>query len=133
HWAALARAMGAPHLASDPRYEGNIERTKRRAEVDAIVSTWTGAQTRSEIFAELNKANVPSAPVRQISEIARDKDMIRRGMIVEQPHPELGSVPVPTSPFRFSRHANTKPRCAPTAGEHTNEVLGRRPVSDITE
>ena len=133
HWAALARAMGAPHLASDPRYEGNIERTKRRAEVDAIVSTWTGAQTRSEIFAALNKANVPSAPVRQISEIARDKDMIKRGMIVEQPHPELGSVPVPTSPFRFSRHANTKPRCAPTAGEHTNEVLGRRPVSDITE
>ena len=133
HWMAMAKAMGAPHLATDPRFAGNIERTKRRAEVDAMVSAWTGAQTRNGVFAALNKANVPSAPVRQISEIARDADMVKRGMIVEHPHPDLGSVPVPASPFRFSRHARVKPRRAPRAGEHTNEVLGRGPARDITE
>lgn len=133
HWAALAGAIGAPHLASDPRYAGNIERTKRRDEVDAIVSTWTAAQTRFEIFAALNQANVPAAPVRQISEIARNEDMVRRGMIVEQPHAGLGSVPVPASPFRFSRHAVTKPQRAPQAGEHTDEVLGRGPSPKTTE
>ena len=129
HWAAMARAMGAPHLATDPRYAGNIERTANRAEVDALVSAWTGTQTREQVFAALNQANVPSAPVRQISEIARDPDMVKRGMIVEQPHAGLGSVPVPASPFRFSRHARTKPSRAPRAGEHTNQVLGRKPAT----
>jgi len=133
HWVALAGAMGAPHLATDPRYAGNIERTKRRAEVDAIVGTWTKNQTRAQIFATLNKANVPSAPVRQISEIARDPDMVKRGLIVEQPHPVIGSVPVPTSPFQFSRHPRIELRRAPQAGEHTNEVLGRGPASEISE
>lgn len=130
HWAALAGAMGAPHLAFDERYAGNIERTARRGEVDALVSSWTAEQTRAEVFAALNAANVAAAPVRQISEIARDPDMLKRGMIVEHPHAGLGSIPVPASPFRFSRHPRTKPRRAPNAGEHTNEVLGRGPAPE---
>ena len=127
HWVSMAKAMGAPHLATDPRYAGHVERTKRRAEVDAIVTAWTSTQTRAEVFAALSKANVPSAPVRSIGEIARDPDMVKRGMIVEQPHPGGGTVPVPASPFQFSRHGRIEMRRAPTAGEHTNEVLGRAP------
>jgi len=125
HWVALSKAMGMPELGTDPRFEKNIDRAAKEDELDELVKSWTTKHTREEIFQALNDFNVPGAPVRHIAEVARDKDMIARGMLFEHTHPQIGPVPVPGSPFHFSRHAQTPPRPAPSTGQDTDEVLGR--------
>lgn len=122
HWQQLCAAMGRPSLARDARYGTSAARAARRGEVDAIVAAWTRGRDRDVIFRALTAAHVPGAPVRRIAEVARDDDMVRRAMIVEVPHPVLGTVPVPGSPFAFSRHARAPLRPAPQRGEHGEAV-----------
>ncbi|MEK9776125.1 MAG: CoA transferase, partial [Quisquiliibacterium sp.] len=48
-----------------------------------------------------------------------------RGIIVEQPDEELGSIPVPAPPLRFAGTPATIRSPAPRLGEHTRELLAQ--------
>jgi len=46
-----------------------------------------------------------------------------RGMVSSFDHPTAGTVPVVSSPLRFSGSGPAEHRYAPLLGEHTEEVL----------
>ncbi|HEV2365282.1 MAG TPA: CoA transferase [Caulobacteraceae bacterium] len=123
HWKSLAAAMGAPELASDPRFCDNAARVRHMAETDALVEAWAAGLTRAEIFAVTGARRIPSAPVRDLPEVLANAHMRGRGMLEDIDHPSLGRITVPGSPLRFHGTPQTPARLSPGLGANTAEVL----------
>ncbi|HVT00497.1 MAG TPA: CaiB/BaiF CoA-transferase family protein [Solirubrobacterales bacterium] len=62
-------------------------------------------------------------PVNDFAEAAAEPQMIERGMIVEQQHPEVGAVRQLGSPLRMRNHPVGVRAPAPKLGAHTRELL----------
>ena len=67
---ALARLMGRPELASDPRYATNPDRVRHPRELDAAIGAWTATLTVEEACHLLNEANIPSTKIYSVADIA---------------------------------------------------------------
>ena len=123
HWRGLTQVMGRPELGDDPLYASRVLRVQRIDEVDRIVGEWTGTLSKAEVVDLLNKAGVPSAPVRELGEVVNDPHLRQRGMLSEMDHPELGPLVVPHSPIRVGDHyAELVPSA--TLGQHNDEIYG---------
>lgn len=123
HWRGLTQVMGRPELGDDPLYASRVLRVQRIDEVDRIVGEWTGTLSKAEVVDLLNRAGVPSAPVRELGEVVNDPHLRQRGMLSEMDHPELGPLVVPHSPIRVGDHyAELVPSA--TLGQHNDEIYG---------
>ena len=123
HWIGLARAMGRPELAEDPRLKTVLDRLKHIDLTDQIVSGWSSQLTRNEI-AEICRAHrVPCAAVRDLLEVTEDHHLHARGMLREIEHPEYGDILVHRSPLVL--HDAAVPEYIPSArlGQHNGEIL----------
>jgi len=123
HWIGLARAMGRPELAEDPRLKTVLDRLKHIDLTDQIVSEWSSQLTRNEI-AEICRAHrVPCAAVRDLLEVTEDHHLHARGMLREIEHPEYGDILVHRSPLVL--HDTAVPEYIPSArlGQHNGEIL----------
>ncbi|HYM31689.1 MAG TPA: CoA transferase [Candidatus Cybelea sp.] len=124
HWTNLLDAMGREDLKSDPRFATNAKRVEHLSDTDAVVTAWTSARGRDEIFAAAKRHRIPCAPVRDLVEVMNDPHMHERGMLEWIDHPELGRIVVPTSPLRF--HGADRPATipSPALGQHNAEIYG---------
>jgi len=124
HWKNLAKAMGRPELADDPRFATNADRVAHMDETDAVVAEWTQTLGKMEIFARTKALRIPCAPVRTAPEVMADPHMHERGMLEDIEHPELGPITVPTSPLRLHGLAKAPAGPSPTVGQHNAEIYG---------
>ena len=85
----LAGAMGQPTLAAE--FPTMASRLERRADLDAMVQTWVGAASASDVLARLDAAEVPCGPVASARELFEDPQVRARENILEMPGP-LGDV-----------------------------------------
>src|SRR5690606_16344455 len=77
-WRTLVtEVLGMPELADDPRYSTNVERVRRRDEVDKLVGDATREYNSADLDEKLAGAGIPAARLRDL-----------RGLIE---HPQLGS------------------------------------------
>jgi crotonobetainyl-CoA:carnitine CoA-transferase CaiB-like acyl-CoA transferase len=67
-FARLAAAIGAPELASDPRFASNEQRVANRDELLAALEARLEARTRAAWRGVLLEAGVPAGPVQTIDE-----------------------------------------------------------------
>ena len=72
----------------------------------------------------LDRADVPSGPIYNFSEIYDDPHVQARGMEVETDHPTAGRVRNIGIPVKLSETPGSIRRSAPTLGQHADEVLG---------
>jgi CoA:oxalate CoA-transferase len=121
-WQNLLRAMGREDLKDDPRFIRNLVRVENYAETEAIVTAWTTAHTRAEIFAATSRFKVPCAPVRDIEEVMNDPHMHGRGTLEVVDHYDYGPVVLPNSPIRFHGMDRIPMRVSPHVGEHNAEI-----------
>lgn len=123
HWNNLLAAMGRQDLADDPRFAGRVARVRNMEETDGLIAAWSSRLDRDEAMELLRRHKVPSAPVRDLAEVANDPHMHQRGMLEWIEHPDYGRLVVPNNPIVF--HEAEKTRAAPSAelGAHTEEVL----------
>ena len=126
HWENILKAMGRVDLIGDARFTGDAARVRTMEEVDRIVGGWTRQLTRDEGCEILRRHKVPSAPVRDLIEVANDRHMHERGMLEWIDHPEFGRVVVPDSPIRFHGAATLAAASSPRLGEHNAEVLSSK-------
>jgi crotonobetainyl-CoA:carnitine CoA-transferase CaiB-like acyl-CoA transferase len=117
------RLVGRPDMVDDPRYKDNAARVRHRHEIDAIVGTWVGQQTREEALKAFEEAAVTAAPVYDIADLIKDPHVVERGIFEEIPDADLGWVQVHTPLPRLSATPGGYTRPAPRVGEHTAEVL----------
>ena len=123
---ALARLMGRPELASDPRYATNPDRVRHAEELDAAIGAWTATLTVDEACHLLNEANIPSTKIYSIADIASDPQFQARGMIREVDDAPYGKVlhPAPLPMLAGGLGAGSIRWPGPDVGAHNAEVYG---------
>ncbi len=124
----LLRAIGRPDVIDDPRFKTNADRVKNVEALDEIVGGWIGARTLDENLAFFEDAGVTVGPVCDIADLVDHPYLSERGILVELPDDEMGSVPMHTVVPRLSDTPGAIRRPAPTLGEHTAEILAELDV-----
>ena len=124
HWQNLLKAMGREELAEDPRFATNAARVANLQATDALITGWTKARGKMEVFAAASRYRIPCAPVRNVKEVMNDPHMHARGMLERIDHPDLGNIVVPTTPLRLHGADRVATVPSPTVGEHNAEIYG---------
>ncbi|SEB24745.1 CaiB/BaiF CoA-transferase family protein [Variovorax sp. YR216] len=122
-WAKLARIIGRPEMAEDPRYATNPARVQHAADVIAAVEDFTRRHSKAELAQQLGGVT-PFGPVYTARDIFADPHFARREMLVEVEHPGCSTpVRIAGVPIKLSETPGGVRRRAPLLGEHTDDVL----------
>lgn len=125
-FAALAKALGRPGWATDPRFATNAGRIQHREELLTVMGEVLTSMTREEVVAVLEQHGIPVAPIRTIDEVLTSREAAMAGTVVTMKHPTIGDLDVVRLPWRFSS-AEVGPRTPPPLlGEHSAEIRRRR-------
>ena len=123
-FARFCEAGGRPDLAADERFRTNAGRVEHRDALIPAISEMMLTRTRDEWIAALEAVGVPCGPINDLDRIFADPQAEARGLRMELPHSEAGSVPGVANPIRYVGEPHDYPGGAPALGEHTEEVLG---------
>jgi crotonobetainyl-CoA:carnitine CoA-transferase CaiB-like acyl-CoA transferase len=123
NWERLVDLIGAPELASDPRFAHNTQRMENRGELEATLNAIFSAKPSAEWLAMLEEGGFPAGPVLSITEMHADPQTIARQMVPTQIHPTSGDVQCIGLPVKFTDTPGGVRGPAPTLGQHTDEVL----------
>ena len=125
-WGRLARAMGRPELADDPRFKILAARKSNEDELEALITGWTLPQRFDEVARKLQAAGVAAAPCADNKYLCdEDQHVAQRNYWVELNHPEVGVQRHAGIPWRMSGTPTAVRAPAPCLGQHTDETLAR--------
>ena len=88
-----------------------------------IFDEWVVKRTVNEIVVEMNKLDVPAAPVLRPEEVVNNEQFVAREMFVEVETPTLGKFKVPNFPVKLSETPGKVYGPSPALGQHNEEVL----------
>lgn len=122
-WAELARIIGRPEMADDPRYATNRARVEHADEVIGAVEAYTAVRSKAQLAQALG-GHVPFGPVCNSRDIFDDPHYRVRQMLVEVEHPGCAEpVQIAGVPIKLSATPGAVRRRAPLLGEQTDEIL----------
>ncbi|HEY0809032.1 MAG TPA: CoA transferase [Longimicrobiales bacterium] len=121
-WRRACAALNADDLGIDPRFTGNADRVRNRAELISLLSDKLREFTAAECVARLQAAQVPVSEVRSVPEVLADPQITARNMIETIQHPSIGEIRLLGIPYKFSDTKAAIRRHPPLLGEHTNEI-----------
>jgi crotonobetainyl-CoA:carnitine CoA-transferase CaiB-like acyl-CoA transferase len=117
------RAIGKPEMIEDPRFRTNTDRVRNIEACDGAVADFIAARTLAENMAVFEAAEVTASPVYEIDQLIDDPHVQARGVLVEAPDAEAGSVLMHNIIPRLSETPGRLRTPAPALGEHTRSVL----------
>ena len=129
----LYRALGVPELLTDPRFRTNADRVANAEASEAPIRAFIAAHTLAEGMAFFEKNEITAAPVYDIDQFMADPHVQARGIVVDLPDKDMGSIPMHAVVPRLSVSPGALRRPAPELGEHTAEVLGRLGVDGAAQ
>jgi len=122
-WAAFCdRILQQPALAANPRYDSNVRRNERRAEITALVNEVFSTFKAEEVVAKLDAAGIASARINSPEEVWNHPQFTARNRWREVESP-VGVIPALLPPAGVS---GVEPRMdpIPELGAHTDAILG---------
>ncbi len=122
-FARFCAVAGHPEWAADERYATNPQRVANRVELICMLRQATILRGTNEWIAALEAAGVPCGPINRIDQVFDDPHVRARGLRIEMPHPEAGTVPLVASPMRLSASPVAYRMAPPALGQHTGQVL----------
>jgi formyl-CoA transferase len=122
-WTELARVLDLPELLEDPRFADVDLRSAHREEVNALVAERLRTRTTAAWIADLEAAGVPAGPVNDVAEVFADEQVRHLAIVQPVQHPELGELRLIANAATFEGHPRRLRSAAPSAGEHTGEIL----------
>jgi crotonobetainyl-CoA:carnitine CoA-transferase CaiB-like acyl-CoA transferase len=122
-WPRLCTVLDREDMVTDARFLTPHDRAANREELVHELERSFLKRDRDEWLALMKKADLPCGPINDYSEVASDPQILANGYIEELEHPNLGTIPVPSSPIRMSKHQTGARAFAPELGQHTEEVL----------
>lgn len=129
-WEKLAIALGRPQLEIDERFSSPGARVRNREALTLAIEEVLIEQDVDHWVELLNAAGVPCGPVLDVAQVFSDPQVLARQMLVELPHPEIGTFRTTGLPAKLSRNPGAIERRPPLHGEHTDEVLSELGVSE---
>jgi len=122
-FARTCAVLGAPELASNPKFVRNNDRVVNGKEIMAIFAGLFLKNSVAHWLDELEKAGVPSGPVNDFAQVFADEQVRSRGMQVKVDHPFEPQLSLIRNALTFSETPVTDYRAPPLLGENTAEVL----------
>jgi crotonobetainyl-CoA:carnitine CoA-transferase CaiB-like acyl-CoA transferase len=119
----LFRAIGRADMIEDPRFRTNTDRVRNIDACDGIVAAWIAERTLADNMAVFEAAEVTATPIYEIDQLLDDPHVQARGVLVEAPDEEAGSVLMHNVIPRLSDTPGRLRLPAPTLGQHTRSVL----------
>ena len=127
-WGRLSRALDAPELLEDPRFDSSVSRTVNVAEARQQIQRIIGKLSLEEALGRLEDHDVPCAPVRTAEQVMNDQHFWDRGSLLPMRHAGM-SQPVKGLvsgfPVLFSGGQLPEMPGAPTLGMHNKEIFSR--------
>ena len=125
-WPDLARAIGRPEWADDPRFatpQGWLDHLE--SDIRPALESWASTMSKREACDALNAAGLVAGPVANDEEVVADPHLAGRNMLVEHPRPDGVTQPVliPGLPVKFAEVTEGPETRVPWLGEHTDGVL----------
>jgi len=124
HFVAILGVIGRPDLKDDPRLATRAARVQNFEFVDQLLEGWSKTQTRAAAAEAMLGAGVPSAPVRSLSEVMNDRNMIERGALQWVDHPQLGRILLPHTPVVIEGVPRRPLQPSLPLGAANTEVIG---------
>jgi len=122
-WARFTAAIGAPHLAADPRFRTNADRVEHREALIPLLEAVFVTRTMAEWTQTLEAAGVPAGPIYQLSDLFSDPQVHHRRMVVEIDHPRAGRIKQTGVPIKLSQTPGRIASPPPMLGQHTEAIL----------
>jgi benzylsuccinate CoA-transferase BbsF subunit len=89
-FAALAREMGRPELACEPRFASAVERRTNRKALEELIGEWTADQAATAVAQRLQTVGVAAYPVVTMAGLFADPQLFARRQFRVRRHPEMG-------------------------------------------
>jgi crotonobetainyl-CoA:carnitine CoA-transferase CaiB-like acyl-CoA transferase len=118
----LANALEAD-WTTDERFATIDGRLANEDLLDQVVAEGTMRFDRDELVVRLVEADVLTAPINEIPEVAADPQIHHNEMIVETQHTKLGALKVTGVPVKLRGSPGSVRQAPPVHGEHTRELL----------
>ncbi|MBM3671773.1 MAG: CoA transferase [Actinobacteria bacterium] len=123
-WDELKQVLGSPPWVLDPTFATVAGRRAAHDQIDEALARFFKDRDAQTVAGALAARGVPASYVVDGRDIAKNPQMLHRGLFEIEDHPVTGPHPVPTVPFRYRRRANSwMHRPSPTLGQHNDEVL----------
>jgi len=122
-WRKLCEVLGAEEWLDDPRFKTNGDRHRNRELLAELISERLQARTIDEWESILNEAGIPCGPIYGIDQAMEHPQVRHRQMVVELPHPAMGTVRLLGLPVKLSETPGAIRVAPPLLGQHTDEVL----------
>jgi crotonobetainyl-CoA:carnitine CoA-transferase CaiB-like acyl-CoA transferase len=124
-FARTCEVLGAPELATNPKFLKNNDRVVNGKEIMAI---YAGLFLKNDVahwLEALGKAGVPCGPVNDFAHVFADPHVQSRGMEVKVEHPFEPQLSLIRNALSFSETPVKEYRAPPLLGEHTEAVLSQ--------
>ncbi len=122
-WQTFCQTVGLSDLLQDSRFASVSSRVENRPALNAILGKIFAEKTVAEWLQTLTKAGIPCGPIHTLADVLTHPQTLARGMVVERPHPLLGSLKLTGTPVKLSATPGAVTTAPPLLGQHTEEVL----------
>jgi succinate--hydroxymethylglutarate CoA-transferase len=119
----LCAGLGAPELASDPKYVTNADRVKNRNELEPAIEAITTTKTTQEWLDIFEGKGLPYAAVNDVLDTLNHDHVRARGMVQKVQHDYCGELEMVNTPVKYSEATPGIRTPPPVLGQHTDEVL----------
>jgi crotonobetainyl-CoA:carnitine CoA-transferase CaiB-like acyl-CoA transferase len=126
HWVSLSAALGAPELATDPRFATRAARAENRRQLESLLEPRFLTRTAIVWSRWFDAAGIPNEEAidpKAGERVLFDGDNERLGLVAEYDHPLLGRMRQFGSLIDFSETPGEISGPPPMVGEHTVEIL----------
>ena len=128
-WPQFCQLLDAEAWLDDPRFATNGARYDNRLVLADLINEKLQARTIDEWERFFNEAGIPAGPVYAMDGAMNHPQVRHREMVVERPHPILGTVSLLGLPVKLSETPGDVHRIPPELGEHTDEILREAGIS----
>ncbi len=127
-WPELTAALGAPELATDPRFADHAARRTHFREATAVIADLFSRRTFREAQDLLAAGRGAWAPVAHPREVLTDPQVLANGYLRDVTDSAGRPFQLVPAPLQFNEEPGDTRR-APDHGEHTDEVLAELGLS----
>lgn len=120
-FAKLARLVGHPQWAADPRYASNALRVQHKAELLPQLQALFRERSTGHWIAALEDAGIPCGPIQDFAQVMAEPQTEAIGIFQNIPDVDLRVVGLPLS---FDGERPPVRGRAPELGEHTQDIRG---------
>jgi crotonobetainyl-CoA:carnitine CoA-transferase CaiB-like acyl-CoA transferase len=128
--AALFKGLGLGALLDDPRFATNDARVRHNDQVEAALGEAIGRRTQREMAHLFETMDLTASPVYDVADITEDPHVKARGVLVDVPDAELGTVRMVAPTPRLAETPAAIGWTGPPLGAHNREVYGALGLSD---